>query len=286
MIAPAHHSAPRAFWSSVDGALVLNLDSRPDRWATFQAAAQHIVPAEKLQRLPAIQGTDVPGFGRRPWFRGRPRDRRWAGRAGCLLSHRQALLRARAANWKTVLILEDDVAFAPDFARLADALMAVSPEYDWEVCYLGFTDPWWPRRKETELDAEHGLYRVQGCNTAHAYLVREPAREWILARLPDAPQVWPWLARHRAIDRWYQRQLGLVFPVTCVSPGIVNQTDDFSDIVGRTTDYHAQPQLRRAVTSTSGMWGYYAGHALRRLTIRLGLVADGFRGLGKRLAGF
>lgn len=286
MIPMAAKLASDSFWQRVDGALVINLDSRTDRWTTFQAAAREFIPAQKLHRLPARLGTEVPGFGQRPWFRGKPGDRRWAGRAGCLLSHRQALVKAQAAGWKTVLILEDDVAFAPNFTALTDTLAAVSHEYDWEVCYLGFTDPWWPRRKETNLDEEHGLYRVQGCNTAHAYLVREAARDWILSQLPDETRVWSWLARHRAIDRWYQRQLGLRFPVACVSPSIVNQSEDFSDIVGQPTNYHSQPQLLRAVPSASGNGGYYSGHALRRITIRLGLVGDELRGWGKRIVGF
>lgn len=278
--------ASRPFWQSVDGVLVINLDSRPDRWASFQAAAQGIVPFEKLRRLAAIQGVDVPGFGQRPWFRGRPRDRRWAGRAGCLLSHRQALLEARAAGWQTVLILEDDVTFASNFIVIADKLTTVSQEYDWEVCYLGFTDPWWPRRRETNLGDEHDLYRVQGCNTAHAYLIRATARDWILARLPDATRVWPWLARHRAIDRWYQRHLGLQFPVACISPSIVNQAEGISDISGRHTNHDAQVDLVRTVPSASGYAGYYAGHALRRITLRLSAVSDMVRALSKRVTGF
>lgn len=278
--------AQNPFWQMIDGVFVINLDSRPDRWTQFQAAACDIIPAEKLQRLPARLGRDIPGFGYRPWFRGGKRDRTWAARAGVTQSHRQALLKAREAGWKTVLILEDDVAFAPEFAALTDSLATALKDFDWQVCYLGFTDPWWPRRKETDLSPGHALYRVQGCNTAHAYLVREPARNWILGALPDEARVWQWLATHRAIDRWYQRHLGLEFPIACVSPSIVNQVEGFSDIVEQQTRYSTESEHVRAVRSVSGNTGFYLGYALRRISIRLGLIGDSLRGVAKRLTGF
>jgi GR25 family glycosyltransferase involved in LPS biosynthesis len=231
-------------------------------------------------------GRDIPGFSQRPWFRGSKRDRTWAARAGVTQSHRQALLKARDADWKTTLILEDDVAFAPEFSALTGALAAALKDYDWQVCYLGFTDPWWPRRKETDLSAGHALYRIQGCNTAHAYLIREAARNWILNNLPDETNVWDWLATHRAVDRWYQRHLGLEFPVTCISPSLVNQVDGFSDIIEKQTHYSAEPAHVRAVPSASGNAGYYFGHALRRISVRGGLLGDSLRGVAKRITGF
>jgi glycosyl transferase family 25 len=278
-------SASNPFWNLIDGVLVINLAQRTDRWAAFQAATCDIIPPEKLQRLPARWGRDIPGFGQRPWFRGGKRDATWAGRAGCLLSHRQALLKAREANWQTVLILEDDVTFAPDFSTLTDLLAAGLKEHDWQVCYLGFTDPWAPSRKLAALGEPHALYQVHGCNTAHAYLVRETARDWILHQLPDEANVWTWLATHRAVDRWYQRQLGLHFPVTCVSPSVVNQVAGLSDIVAQPAHYAADDGHVRAVRSAAAGAAYYLRHALRRSSIQLGLVGDILRGQAKRING-
>lgn len=70
---PAH--APDAFWDRIDGVLVVNLDSRPDRWQALQAATAGLIPAAKLQRLPATLGAALPGYGVAPWFRGRKRDK-------------------------------------------------------------------------------------------------------------------------------------------------------------------------------------------------------------------
>jgi glycosyl transferase, family 25 len=276
-----------ALWEMIDGVLVINLDQRPDRWAQFQQAARDIIPAEKLQRLPARLGRDIPGFGRPPWFHGRKRDRTWAARAGCVQSHRRALLKARDAGWRTVLVLEDDVTFAPEFPALANALASALQGNDWQVCYLGFTDPWSPSRRLADLGGRHELFRVHGCNTAHAYLVRESARDWILGELPDEEGVWRWLATHRAVDRWYQRQLGLCFPVACVSPSVVNQVAGFSDIVEQATHYAVEDDHVRAVTASSS-WGlaYRACQIWRRSSIRVNFAGDALRGWTRRINGF
>lgn len=277
MTAPAASS----FWQRIDGAFVINLDARADRWAQFQIAARDIIPAEKLHRFSACLGRELPGFGQRPWFQGGKRDKTWAGRAGCLLSHRRALLKARELGWRTTLLLEDDAAFAPDFNCLADSLAAALREHDWEVCYLGFTEPWSPGRQLTKLDGQHSLNQIHGATTTHAYLVRESARDWILARLPDESRVWPWLATHRAIDRWYQRRIGLEFRVVCVTPSVVNQNDSTSDIVATATAVSSA-----AIAPASGNAAYYLGHAVRRVSVRLSLAGDVLRGWTRRLSGF
>lgn len=277
--------AQNPFWQMIDAVIVVNLDQRTDRWVQFQTATRDLIPPEKLHRLSARWGRDISGFGQRPWFRGGKRDRTWAARAGVTQSHRQALLKARASGWRTVLILEDDVAFVPDFPALTCALARALQDNEWQLCYLGFTEPWSPCRQLAELAASHALYQVHGCNTAHAYLVRETARNWLLGQLPDETQVWKWLATHRAIDRWLQRHVGLDFPVACVSPSVVNQVEGFSDIVEQQTQYSSAEHVR-AVSSVSGNATYYLRHAGRRITVRLGLIGDSLRGLIKRVTGF
>lgn len=278
MTAPASSS----FWQMIDGAFVINLDQRADRWAQFQGAARNLIPAEKLHRLSACVGRDLPGFGQPPWFCGGKRDHTWAGRAGCLQSHRRALRQAREAGWRTVLLLEDDAEFSLDFTEVSDDLAAALQKHEWQICYLGFTEPWAPGRQLAKLN-NRALHQIHGCTTTHAYLVRETARDWILRRLPEEANVWPWLATHRAIDRWYQRQLGLHFPVVCVSPSLVNQDDSASDIVA-----HATPATggQPVIAPASGPGAYYLGHAFRRVSVRLGLAGDALRGWTRRVNGF
>ncbi len=271
-----------SFWQLIDGAFVINLDQRADRWTQFQSATRDIIPAEKLHRLSACVGRELPGFGQRPWFHGGKRDSTWAGRAGCLQSHRRALLQAREKGWKTVLLLEDDAELGPNFASVANALAAALHQHDWQVCYLGFTEPWGPGRQLAKLNDTFALHQIHGCTTTHAYVVREAARDWILRQLPDEANIWRWLATHRAIDRWYQRQLGLHFPVVCVSPSLVNQSDSVSDIVTRAND----SMTSEAPLAPDSGAAYYLGHAFRRVSIRVGTIADTLRGWTRRRNGF
>jgi glycosyl transferase, family 25 len=282
-------AAQARLWDLIDAVLVINLDQRPERWSGLLAAASGLIPAGKIHRVPAILGRNLDGFGQRPWFRGRRRDQTWAARAGCMLSHRLALDIARNNNWKTVLVLEDDVEFSPDLLTLAgpmhDALTRLHDQ--WQVCYLGFTDPVGPFQTLARLDANHQLVRIYGCNCAHAYMLRVDARDWILAQLPSEKSPWSWLSRHRAVDRWYRGKLGARFHVSAISPSVVNQRPGFSDIVGMPTDYAVAGRHHLTVppTSTSDA-GFTCGSRLRRLGNLLGDSYDALRGLGKRLRGF
>lgn len=276
-----------SFWDLIDGVFVINLDQRSDRWVQFQQNVNGLIPAGKIRRLSARWGRDIPGFGQRPWFRGGKRDGTWAARAGCTESHRQAMLQARSAGWQTFLVIEDDAVFTPAFAALLPPLTEKLSQHDWQICYLGFTEPWSPVRSLGGLAGDHALFEVQGCTTTHAYLVRAAARDWIINHLPEEPEMWPWLARHRVIDRWYQRQLGLHFPVLCVSPSIVNQAAGYSDIVERAAQTTGAVDARSTVAQVATSGGsYYLGRALRRISIRLGVGCDVLRGWTRRLYGF
>ena len=285
-------AAPLPFWDLIDAVLVINLDQRPERWARLQAATRGLIPAEKLHRVPAIFGRELPGFGQRPWFRGRRRDLTWAARAGCTLSHRRALATAREAGWGTVLILEDDVEFSSNFAPLAASLHAAlapgGPAAASDLYYLGYTDPEGPARSLAALGPQYHLAQVYGCNCAHAYVVTARVRNWLLARLPDETHIWSWLAHKRAVDRWYLRTLGRHFQVTAVAPSLVNQLAGFSDIVGRAIDYVAQDGHRLTVApgSGAGPLGYAFGMCAHSLRNRALDAYDAFRALGKRLHGF
>jgi glycosyl transferase, family 25 len=282
-------SSSPSFWDLVDAVLVINLASRPERWAELQAATRGLIPPAKLHRIEAVLGRDLPAFGRPPWFRGRSRDLTWAARGGCTLSHRLALETARRHGWATVLILEDDVAFADSFAALDAALRSVLtlPRIDWQICYLGYTDPVSPYRTLAPLGDHHQLAQIYGCNCAHAYLIRAEARDWLLAHMPIATSVWPWLARHRAVDRWYRGSLGRHFQVIAVSPSLINQRAGFSDIVHRSTDYLHNGVHRLSVPARSSFAAIYTLclHC-RRLAQRGHDIYDFLRSLRKHLRGF
>lgn len=269
-----------------DGVVLINLDSRPDRLARFRAQAAAVPALAGWQRLSAVAGTGLPGYGRRPWFRGGRRDRVWAGRAGCVLSHRRAIELARAQGWRSLLILEDDVEFdaALNAALRTPALAAAQ----WDICYLGYSRCLGPLQRVTVFDDTASLYAVQGAYTTHAYLLRTSLYDWLLRRLPTEADVWPWLARHRAIDRWYARHLAAHFRVAAVSPTLVGQFSDFSDIGqrGPGSDRAAHLHGRLASERAVGPAAFRLGLGLRRLQFAGAGAWDGVRAGIKRMRGF
>lgn len=272
-----------AFWNTIDGVLVINLDSRPDRWADVQARTAALIPAPKLHRLPATLGTELPGFGSRPWFRGRKRDKTWAGRAGCALSHRAAISHARQQGWRTVMILEDDIELEPGIVEVLAALPAALRPIDWDVCYLGFTDPVAPYHTLATLPGGHSLCAVYGCNTAHAYLLRDTTYGRLLEKLANPSSIWRWISRHRAIDRWYYRNLSRYFNVCAVSPVLINQQGGFSDITQRE---HEKIHTTCVPETRHGALAYRLWSTLRWLQYRMAEPRDWLRGRIKRLRGF
>ncbi len=272
-----------AFWERIDGVLVVNLDSRPDRWQDVQARTADFIPAYKLHRLSATLGAALPGFGVPPWFRGRKRDRTWAGRAGCTLSHRSAIAHARQQGWRTLLILEDDIELAPDFSEVITRLPTALQSHDWDICYLGFTDPVPPYRTLAELPAGHSLCAVNGCSTTHAYLLKDTTYDRLLERLPKPGTIWPWISRHRAIDRWYYRNLARHFAVCAVSPSVINQQGGFSDITQR---QHETVHTTRVPDTRHGALGFRLLGTLRGLSFRIAEPRDWLRGKIKQLRGF
>lgn len=246
----------------VDGVIVINLDRRPDRWAAFQDIWRDHLPWERVVRLSASDGTQLAGYGQTPWFRGRKRDRTWAGRGGCALSHARALREAKAQGWNRVLILEDDA--VPTEGLTVEALATVLSSDDWSLLYLGCHEPIGPFRP-----ASDGLMGIHGALDAHAYVVSAPLRDWLIERMPDEASLWPWIARERAVDRWYRREVGRRFTVMMCAPPLALQIEGASDITqawrgadhARPTPMDGAPPSRMAFELTR--LGEVAGDRLR-----------------------
>ena len=80
-------------------------------------------PEHQITWYPAIDPREAAGF-------------RNAGYRGCFLSHLAALNLARNAGYQTVLILEDDCDFSPNFPAVAAALAGGA----WGIAYLGHVE--------------------------------------------------------------------------------------------------------------------------------------------------
>lgn len=253
---------------AVDGIYVINMERRPDRWEAFQVVWRDLLPWDRVVRFSASEGVQLPGFGEKPWFRGRKRDRTWAGRAGCALSHARALRDARSRGWSRVLILEDDA--LPAVPGIA--LPPVLANEEWDLLYLGGQEPEGPFSERLP-----GTIGIHGALETHAYAVNATARDWLIERLPTEPTVWAWVARERAIDRWMRREVGRDLRVEMCWPQFAVQADDVSDIT-----------MRRESIGAAGS-GLAADHPHRNASEArraVEIVVDRTRAGFKRLIGF
>lgn len=205
-----------------------------------------------------------------------------------MLAHRRALETARRAGWQRVLILEDDATFDADFVKSMDALQTelFESQLKWDICYLGFTHPQGPFETMAHLPGERHLTRIYGCKCTHAYLVNASLRDWLLEQFPDESQIWAWLAVNRAIDRWYMATLGQKFRVIAVSPSLIIQRSDFSDIVSRVTNHFGEDSGRLTIPVAHRSPTFAIRYFLRIQLTRCSRLYNHLSALRKRFSGF
>ena len=235
-------SLPIEFWDIVDAALVINLDHRTDRWDKVRAHLQDVVPPDKLHRVSAVSGKEIAGYRTTHWFRRTRRPETWAGRAGCSVSHRNAMRLALERGWNWVMMIEDDAQFVrsldtDDGRKLAAFLQSRGEQFG--VVYLGFDSPKSPIRRLQSLGTDTSLYQIGGCSTTHAYLVNARLMQRLLQEFPQSEDdIWDWTATNVVIDRWYSLNLHRWTGVAAVSPQFAIQEPSVSDITQRTSDYN------------------------------------------------
>ena len=265
------------------GAVVINLDTRADRWTSFEREVSPFFTEVPVVRLSAIHGESLPGYGLRPWFRGRKRDRTWAGRAGCVLSHRKALELALEKGWRYALILEDDVQVMADVKRLMPKIIQSLAQVGWGVCYLGYTNPTGPARPMVSVADSFSMLQVYGCSATHAYVVKGSQINYLLNNLPTERDVWLWLSRHRAIDAWYSRHLSKLLTVVALNQSIFIQRQSASDITGQA--YEA-PHLINIPDNLCVKSGFSWRFKWSGVKAYLGSLYDRLKGFSKKFRGF
>jgi GR25 family glycosyltransferase involved in LPS biosynthesis len=188
----------------------INLDRRPDRWAAFCDRLPKDWPFPYPERFSAFDGKDSliipPGWLATP------------GAFGCLLSHR-VLLRETAERNQTILILEDDVIFRPNFSE--QARLFVENVLDWDMLYFGGQH----LPDFHSLPTEHS--NVRKCvktQRTHAYAITPGAAERLL---PLAE------ATDSHIDVLYARaQYDGLVKAYAAHPWLCGQTAGTSDVFG------------------------------------------------------
>lgn len=153
-----------------DRVVVINLDRRNDRWEAVQQKLSKINwPFKTPERFSAYDGNKLPApIG---WTSG-------AGTWGCLLSHREVLARALQDNVSSILVLEDDIFFAPDFENRVLSFVKDVP-FDWDQLMLG--GQFFENSKAYDISPE--IRKVSLCHRAHAYAVKGVFMEYMYSKL-------------------------------------------------------------------------------------------------------
>lgn len=276
-------------WDAIDAVVCINLDARKDRWESFCNTLRGKLPQEKLHRVSAVVGRELPGYGEAPWFTERTGERSsyWAGVAGCTLSHAKALRMAQQQGWRNVLIFEDDIEAditSEGLRMLEYALRSISGKY---LLYLGYSEC----RCGVCLCREGAasFWQIEGALAAHSYLVPQSMYAPLLAALPKgAEDVWAWVARHRAVDTFYQYEVPWWQGVRAyaVLPLMFKQNGMSSDLVDTPAQLHpgegnAPRELRGAARVIRALLA-----PLRRLKIYLNSVRTHRRAVTGGFPGF
>ena len=220
-------------WDAVDGILVINMDTNPARMEAFQKNVAVHLPVDKIHRLSAVVGRELPSYGKAPWFTDNTGERAkfWGGTGGCALSHRNAIAYAKSQGWRNVLIFEDDVVIQhPE--RLGyvinRTLRYVHGRY---LFYLGYNKPAPHGRCKVDF-GDTQLWKTEGVNATHSYIVPKSMYDFILGMMPENDDdIWAWLAKYRAIDSFYRLFLPMMgVSIYVTEPQFFVQSAQDSDI--------------------------------------------------------
>jgi len=187
---------------------VINLDSRPDRWAALQHAWKG---AFNLTRVPAVQET--PG-----WI-------------GCALSHVKIIKDAKARGDPYVLVWEDDCIPMNRHPRATKELWN-EVLYKLSLC----RDKWDIALGATSAVYKGGTYNPE-LSTQHVKVFDIPhgfTTHWILYNSSAYDRMIEWeTVRSPQIDVY----LFNIFGVKVVTPFLAGQMPGFSDIESQQVDY-------------------------------------------------
>ncbi len=229
------------FWELIDAVCVINLDHREDRWNELHEELRQFIPAEKIHRIPAVWGKKLPSFKKHRLFRGCNEEEAlfWAGRAGCALSHANAIRHAQSEGWSRVMILEDDALFLDTLhGRIGEALANTMEKHaNWDMIFPGM-EPYDNQgvllhQVNDEQERAVSMYQILGPLNAHCYVVNNSCYASMLRQLPkDDSDVWHWVAMNLSYDSWIANDIGKsaqifiigLYPIICV------QRDSYSDI--------------------------------------------------------
>jgi len=170
-----------------DCVFCINLDSRPDRWAS--ASERFAVAGIEVERFPAIDTWSPVALGQAP------SQTRWKDAVeACARSHQAAVAEAQQRGARAVFLFQDDVVLHPRFDDVLHRWIGDLPD-EWALLYLGGWHPRTaldPQRGETEVPGpEHvrgHVYRLRHDFCLHACGIRDTLFDEVLSIDPGAAE--------------------------------------------------------------------------------------------------
>jgi GR25 family glycosyltransferase involved in LPS biosynthesis len=198
-----------------DAIYCINLDRRPDRWDESVDEFKKW-GIEGFERFSAYDGQKIQ----------RINNHTSSSEQGLVFSNIDILKDAIGKGHKSILVLEDDFVFTPDFCKIQDLLKDV-PQ-DWDLLYFGGNHNGHkgiiPPEKIT-----NNLVKVHYTFAAHAVGINSKFFEPFLNKITSFSS---------ALDVMLT-ELQKSHNAYCFSPSIAKQRPGYSDIQERSVDYSA-----------------------------------------------
>jgi hypothetical protein len=196
----------------------VNLNRRPDRWERFESQIPQPWPFASVQRVAAIDGKKVkhPAY----WRQG-------GGAWGCFRSHFRLIEQCLNEGVKSVLLMEDDAVFGPDFLEKCEQFLRHVPA-NWDMIYLGGQHL--KINQNPPLKVNEWVYKPFNVNRTHAFALRGRMLRVVYHHLLTQD----WHKGHHIdhhLGRLHQRRKHNIF---CPKEWLIGQDEGKSNISGRT----------------------------------------------------
>jgi len=195
----------------------VNLGRRKDRWQRFKAGLPGDWPFAPVARVSAVDGKRVPVP---DWWTAGP------GAWGCYRTHLRIIENCINGGVESVLILEDDALFCPDFTRRVKDFLRRVPK-DWGMLYLGGQHLFINKSPPKEIVP--GVFQPYNVNRTHAFALRGKMLRVVYKHLLRKDWMQGQHIDHH-LGRLHQRR---EHPIYCPGEWLVGQAEGQSNISGR-----------------------------------------------------
>ncbi|HEY1601636.1 MAG TPA: glycosyltransferase family 25 protein [Pirellulales bacterium] len=197
----------------------LTLASRPDRWQAFRSRLPRDWPFAEPIRVRAVDGRLAPPPA---WWRSGP------GAWGCYRSHLSILEDCLNKRIESVLLLEDDAIFVPDFREKVEEFFSHLPD-DWSFVYLGGEHLKQNVRLPRRIN--DWVYRPFNVNRTHCFGLRgRPTMELAYRHLNAFTS---WTAEHHIDHQLGELHAAMERGLYVPRYWLVNQAGGHSDVNGK-----------------------------------------------------